>query len=352
MQPIVSVIMAVHNGEGYLDDAVKSILSQTFSDFEFIIIDDGSTDGTAALLKEFERSDRRIRLYWNEKNLGLSQSLNIGLGFARGEYIVRMDADDISLPERLRKQVEYMECHADVGVCGTWAELIGDQTGSLKHPTAHDEIYTKMLFENGIMHPTVIMRLAVLDQNNLRYEVREPYIEDYDLWSRAIPFMQFANIPEVMLHYRLHRANTYNLHGDEQRIGRARIYARMLSRLQIDATEADLSLHEKLGMYQYESAYAFAQSAHAWFEKLLYANSLVELFPQRVLEAQLARRWSQICSFTQERAYLVFLSILSSPLPYKGSTGVIKIARALIFLLRKSSLHFVDLFKKAFLPRS
>ncbi len=352
MSPIVSVVMPVYNGEKYLNVALNSILTQTLTDLELIVINDSSTDLSRVILEEFAHHDARIRFYDNEKNLGLPTTLNRGLELARGEYIARMDQDDISSPERLEKQVQYMQTNLDVDVCGSWAELIRDRASEIwKYPTGHAEIFARMFFENTLIHPSVIMRSSALHQFGLSYDGSATHFEDYDLWSRALPLLRFANIPEVLLQYRLHGLNTSDLHADEQSEGRGRIYARMLTRLQLEYAEDDLSLHEKLGMHQYESDYAFVQSAYIWFGKLLHANKQVKLIPQPVFEAELARRWSQICSVTQDKPNLIFRSILSSPLPYKGSTGIVKIIRAFIYLLRQSSLYLGNLLRKAFLSK-
>ena len=126
MPPRISVVMSVHNGEQYLDEAVESILHQTFQDFEFIIVDDGSHDSTPSLLARYQQRDPRIQVHRFEENRGLSSALNLGIRLARGEYIVRMDADDISLPHRFKRQIEYMETHVEVGVCGALTENIGE----------------------------------------------------------------------------------------------------------------------------------------------------------------------------------------------------------------------------------
>ena len=117
VQPKISVVMPAYNAENYIREAIDSILAQTFRDFEFLIIDDGSTDHTVEIIRSY--SDSRIRLYQNERNMGVAATLNRGLDLARGEYIARMDADDISLPERFAKQAAYMDAHPDVAVCGS-----------------------------------------------------------------------------------------------------------------------------------------------------------------------------------------------------------------------------------------
>ena len=171
MSPTVSVVMPVYNAEKYLSEAVESILAQTLSDFELIILNDGSSNSSHVILSEYEAKDARI-VYKNfRQNRGLPSMLNDGIKIARGEYIVRMDQDDISLPERLEKQVNYMQIHPEVGICGSWVEIIGERAGEiLKYPCTHDEIYAKMLFENALVHPTVIMRSSVIRQRGLIYD--------------------------------------------------------------------------------------------------------------------------------------------------------------------------------------
>ena len=299
------------------------------------------------ILSEYEAKDMRI-VYKNfTRNRGLPSVLNDGIRISHGKYITRMDQDDISLPERLEKQVNYMQTHPEVGVCGSWAKIIGERAGEiLKYPCTHDEIYAKMLFENALIHPTVVMRNSVIRQHGLFYDTLATHIEDYELWSRALPLVRFANIPEPLLQYRLHGANTGDLHADKQYEARAIIYGRFLSRLNIEYTPDDLLLHEKIGICQYVQDYVFLKNAHKWLEKIFSANERVNLIEPSALEAEHGIRWTQICSFSQEQPYRVFLQILASPLPYKNCTGIMKMMRAFVFLARKLGSRFVNLLEK------
>jgi glycosyltransferase involved in cell wall biosynthesis len=202
--PTVSVLMCVFNGEKYLREAIDSILCQTFTDFEFIIINDKSTDRSVDIIRSY--ADPRIRLYSNESNIGLTKSLNKGIDLAKGKYIARMDADDISLPDRLATQVEFMESNPHIGVCGTWFELFGDSNSIVSHPINHDEIILKFFNQNAIGHPTVIIKTSVLHEN--RYNEQYITTQDYELWTRlAISGFKFHNIPSVLLRYRWHNQN-------------------------------------------------------------------------------------------------------------------------------------------------
>ena len=202
--PKVTVLMSVYNGEKYLAEAVDSILNQTFRDFEFLIINDGSTDATADILERYQRSDNRITVY-NQENQGLIASLNRGCQLARGEYVARMDADDVSLPERLAKQVQFMDTHPDIGVVGTWVEYMdenGRRLGEWHYPTAPGVIGWHLLFWCCLAHPSVVMRRDVFLQLGF-YRPQALHAEDYDLWSRAVTVTRLANIPEVLLRYRI-----------------------------------------------------------------------------------------------------------------------------------------------------
>ena len=202
--PLVTVLMPVRNGRQFLGEAAASILAQTFGDFEFLIIDDDSTDGAADDLAKL--TDPRVRLHRNEQNLGITRSLNLGLDLARGTYIARMDADDVAEPHRLAAQVAFLERHPEVGVVGSWRTII-DEHGAIiatgHAPQSDEEIRWKCLLGNPLAHPTVMIRRAVLEQHGLRYDERFPAAEDYELWARLLAHTRGANIGEPLLRYRL-----------------------------------------------------------------------------------------------------------------------------------------------------
>lgn len=199
--PFISVVMPVYNGEKYLCEAIDSILNQTFKDFEFIILNDGSTDKTEEIILSYE--DPRIKYVKNEVNLQIVKTLNKGIALAKGKYIARMDADDISLPQRFEKQLHFMESNPDVGVCGTWLKTFGEIEETWHMPTKHDEILVTLLFESCIMHPTVFLRKSTLPQQYDIYDECFNTAEDYELWTRLILNTRIANVPEVLLKYRV-----------------------------------------------------------------------------------------------------------------------------------------------------
>ena len=227
--PKVTVLMSVYNGERYLNQAVDSILKQTFNDFEFLIINDGSSDSTAEILKG--HNDPRMQIINNEKNIGLSKSLNKGLAMSKGNYIARMDADDISLPERLANQVDFLETHTDVDVLGSAVQIIGDDGKSsfvCQFPTEHGLIKWCLYFYNPIPHPTVMMRRQVLEISG-GYSSNMIYAQDYDLWGRLSGAARLANLPDVLLYLRKHDANISNSHLTQQRKASIKINGQIIS---------------------------------------------------------------------------------------------------------------------------
>lgn len=202
--PKVTVLMAVYNGERYLTEAIDSILCQTFQDFEFLIVNDGSSDSTREIILSYD--DSRIRLVDNECNLGLARSLNRGLELAAGQLIARQDADDISEPERLAKQVAFMETHPDVALLGTWYKKIDAQGILLGHrekPCDCLQIRWSLLFFCPFVHSTVMLRkVAVLSQIGF-YNEAITYAEDYELWSRIARCLPVANLNEYLVKFRV-----------------------------------------------------------------------------------------------------------------------------------------------------
>lgn len=230
--PLVSVIMPVYNGERYLREAMESILNQTFTDFEFIIVNDGSTDGTAAILKCYQQKDKRVHVC-HQENRGIVSSLNRGCRLAKGKYIARMDADDVSLVTRFAKQVEYMEAHPEVGVLGTWIEYIdknGAPHGVWHMPTSPAVIGWSLLFGTCLAHPSVMMRQDIIKQIGF-YHPEALHVEDYDLWARASVVTQIANLPEDLLKRRVCGESVCSNHQQTQEQNVIKIMQSMATRL-------------------------------------------------------------------------------------------------------------------------
>ena len=233
--PQISVIMAVYNGEKYLNDSINGILNQTFEDLEFIIIDDCSKDGTSQILSN--QLDPRIIVITNTKNIGLSASLNIGIHKSKGKYIARNDADDISLPERLAIQFDFMEKNSHIGILGTGYNLIeesGMEISEFIYPTDELEIRWKLLSGPIFPHPTVMMRGSVLRQNNLGYNEKLLATQDYELWIRLMTKTRGTNIPISLINYRQHENSASNSKIDLQESNRLSISIEALKRFSVE----------------------------------------------------------------------------------------------------------------------
>jgi len=199
--PIVSVVMSVYNGERYLNECIQSILSQSFQDFEFIIIDDGSTDHTNEILHSYQ--DQRIIIV-HQDNMGLTKALNRGISLAKAKYIARQDADDISKPERLEKQVAFLEANPQVGLLGSRFEFIdedGEVTRQSLLPTDNDTLQERLTKINQFCHASVMMRREALDKVGAYREFFR-FAQDYDLWLRIAEHYEIANLPEMLVQYR------------------------------------------------------------------------------------------------------------------------------------------------------
>jgi len=202
--PCVSVVMPVFNGERYLKEAVEGILNQTFGDFEFIIINDGSTDRTSAILKSY--TDVRIKVV-DQRHQGLVASLNQGLAIARGEYVARMDSDDIAIAHRLERQVAFLRTHRGTGILGTACRIIDANARDLglrQWPINDLEIRWVSLLSSPFGHPTVMINRDLLSRNGLKYEKDLQGVEDYGLWTRVLNYTCGGNLAEPLMRYRVH----------------------------------------------------------------------------------------------------------------------------------------------------
>jgi glycosyltransferase involved in cell wall biosynthesis len=212
--PKVSVLMPVYNTpESYLREAIRSILAQSFSDFDLDIRDNGSASVSA--LRELAESfaDPRIRFFENGTNLGISASRNKLLEAARGGYVAVADSDDVFMPGRLQKQADFLDAHPDVGVVGSWTKYF---PGKVKrYPVTNREIENGLMYGCVLEHPAVMIRKSVLEEHHIDYEPRYTPAEDYALFCRLLNKTRFANLPEVLLRYRAHIHNTSHALSDQ-----------------------------------------------------------------------------------------------------------------------------------------
>jgi glycosyltransferase involved in cell wall biosynthesis len=275
--------MGVYNGGIYLREAVNSIINQTYDNFEFIIIDDASTDDTNAVLDSF--NDARIKIIKNESNLGLTRSLNKGLQLAQGKYIARMDADDISDRKRFERQVKFLEENTHIDLCGTWKSLVNDPQRISEYPVTHDEIKLALLSHNPFAHPSVMWRKDVFDKLGLSYNEEYVTSQDYELWNRAVYRIQTANIPENLLFYREHELQITNFKQQHQSGNATKIKLKQLNFLDLKPNSSEELAHLCVfdGLFKKFSDAEYVKAADGWMLKIFKANKKYNIYNEQLL---------------------------------------------------------------------
>ncbi len=282
MSALVTVFMTCYNGSPFVAEAITSVLNQTFTDFEFIIIDDGSTDDSWAIIQSF--SDPRIKARQNEKNLGLVKSRNIGLELAAGDYLAILDADDISVPERLEKQVAFMLANPAVDICGS--DIIKFGTAPFKPhqrlPASHNDIWAGLIFINYLAHSSIMLRMDKFRQHQIRYNSLYPYAEDYGLWVEASQYCMMANINEKLVYYRVHQTNVSKKFEKALIAAAGRLRRKMLGFAGINVSDGELALHNRLAGEHWSVIFYPRKKILSWLEKI--QNQCDSRYQQAVAE--------------------------------------------------------------------
>ncbi|WP_218048972.1 glycosyltransferase [Curvivirga aplysinae] len=247
----ISVLMAIYNGADFLKTAIESILNQTFTDWTFVIVDDASTDQTKEILSSYASKEPRIHIIKNETNLGLTKSLNVGLREIKSPYIARFDADDISLPNRLQKQYDFMQSNPDIAFCGSNA-IIVDAEEKLKFVTSLPETSAELsaisIIQNPFIHPSTMLRKSVLDTFNIDYDESFKTTQDWVLWVEIMSHGKTANIKEPLIKQRYHPSSISHAKRDIQITNSLRVQKRYLERF--DQTDKwDETFFKKFNAY-------------------------------------------------------------------------------------------------------
>jgi glycosyltransferase involved in cell wall biosynthesis len=240
LMPLVSVLLPVYNAESYVAEAIESILNQTYKNFEFIIVNDDSSDRSEEVIFSF--SDERIRYYRNEANLGLIGTLNKSIGLSSGKYLARMDNDDICLPERLAKQVAFLEAHSEVGVLGTAfynIDKAGEISSETAFPSQHILLCWSLCFFSPLAHPTVMMRRELVQREG-GYKDGIVHCEDYDFWYRLSNKTKLSNLQDVLFKLRKHEMNSSSLFDTTQFNNSIIVSRKMISHLIKEDISEDL----------------------------------------------------------------------------------------------------------------
>lgn len=307
--PRVTVFIPAFNVAAYIGQAIRSVLDQTFTDFELLVIDDCSTDDTLRICREFTH-DPRVRVETMPANSGRPTVRNEGLRQARGEYLALLDADDACMPERLACQVDFLDRHPGIDVLGTrWQGMdASGQTVSANRnvkPMSADTVTCFLLFRGIIHNPTVMARRAAMATYS--YDPEFDVAEDYDLWARMIGHHRFALLPDRLTAYRIHQEQASSAREDESRQRRCSIQARELQRLGVSFSARDVIYHNLLytGHSLFESQTGerldglFACWASDWLARLVAANRATRRFPEPAFTRLAARLLYGVCRKAQ-----------------------------------------------------
>ena len=296
--PQVSVVIPVYNRDAYVGAAIDSILAQTFTDFEVVVIDDGSTDRSRDVVRSY--GDPRVRLLCHERNQGLPKTRNAGVDNARGRYLAFLDSDDVAYPTRLAKQVAFLDRHPDHAAVGAWIDWMdehGHPLGRVKRrPLTAPDVAALRLFRQGIENTASMARTAVLRE--YRHNERFAVSEDFELWARIAAQHGIANLPEVLVRRRAHPRQTSKDKDEHTRLYRQAIYAQQLEVLGVAYEEQDLVRHHLLRRMRksgFTPDRAYIDWAETWLLGLQAANTRAGRYPEPSFSQLLAGLWLKAC---------------------------------------------------------
>lgn len=302
--PTLSVIMSVYNEPiAWIQQAVDSILNQSFSDFEFIVVlDNPNGNEQISLLEHYQKANSRIILLYNTENIGLAASLNRAIKTSSGRYIARMDADDIAMSERFQRQLDYLNQHQDIQVCGTWAKRFGNlprlSYKKFKFPVSPEETRIFSLFASPLVHPSVMARAEVMKKYMYNSEQRKA--QDYDLWCRLIcNDINVVSLPLYLMKYRVTAKSLVKENLSKQEDVARTVRGCLLSYQGIEATEAEISLHNGIC----GNSNASLEAIEHWLIQL--KSILIEKLPQQKIYISdiVGEYWSVNCIRKQASYY-------------------------------------------------
>lgn len=286
----ISVITAVYNDEKHIESSVKSILNQTITDFEYLIIDDGSTDSTPKILEELANKDNRIKVI-RQNNSGPAAARNHGFMVSSGEYIAIQDSDDISDPTRFKKQLQILDGNPEIGLCGTHAQFFGHVEARVPLPVSHKSILTRMLFGNPIIHSSVMIRRNLIAEHKLSYKAEYAPTEDFELWMQLSKLTKLYNIKDYLVKYRVHAKSLSRTKDELQRSLANKVsYQALEYFLEIIATEEEAEQHkillDRTVKIQYNDPLM-----QLWARKLIIQNDKLRAVDMYELKSLIIRKW-------------------------------------------------------------
>ncbi len=291
--PKVSVVLPVYNVSAHIRGTIESILRQTFQDFELLVLDDCSTDDTVAQIEQI--ADPRLRLLRNERNLGRAGTDNAALPHVRGEYIAKMDGDDICHPERLAKQVAYLDAHPEVNIVGSFMQNFGASTYLNRYPAQPADTRVLTLFTLPTGNPSAMMRTSLFREQGMRYDASLRQTEDYDFCARYIRQLRIATLQEALIEYRVpHQVRKKDILSERASVSDV-VREQLLRTWGVPFTTRELYVYNAIAMLERSSNDIKLDEVDAWLQKLLAHNEQQPLFEPAALLRGLAERWFEVC---------------------------------------------------------
>lgn len=293
--PALSVVMPVYNAAGHLRQAIDSVLGQTFSDFELLLLDDGSSDDGAAILASYQ-IDPRVRLLPSSSNQGLIATLHRGFAAARAPLLARMDADDVCAPERFARQVEFLRTHPEVDIVGCAIRFFGNtvEPRVFTFPCEHEQIRVAMLFYCPLAHPALMLRRGLVDEGLMVFDEAFRHAEDLHLWSRLLLRKRAANLPQCLLDYRLHGGQVSSGQASAQYEASLRVRKLLLTEAGASPSSQDLELHESVILERVLPDARYLERLSAWFDNLLACNERSGYWQQQALAELLQAKFQEV----------------------------------------------------------
>jgi len=287
--------------EKYVEKALLSLLDQTYKNIEIIAINDCSTDKTKEILEKYASRDNRIKIYNNELNLKLIKTLNKGIELSTGKYIARMDADDISLPTRIEKQVKFLEENNDYGIVSTMFYVFKSNNPGRKNlyrnPVKYEDIQAALLFISVICHPAAMIRKTVFTELNLKFEESYLHVEDYALWSKALYVTKIANLDEPLLLYRVHENQISTIHNSLQLQNKKEVFKIHCQQLGLPINEKNLDIYASVAeCVPRQSSFDYLKECETFMLKILEIQKQSSFCSETYLSKILSLHWLRLCA--------------------------------------------------------
>ena len=329
--PKLSVVIPVYNREAYLGDAIDSILRQTFTDYELLVIDDGSTDRSCEVTQSYD--DPRIRLICNRRNMGIPKTRNEAVRLARGEYLAFLDSDDVAYPDRLAKQVAFLDSHPDYAAVGAWVSWMAEDGQPLKRikrkPVSPEELGGQRLFRSVLENSASMARTSIL--RNFPHCEELCVEEDFDMWARVAAKHKVGNLPEVLVRRRRHQQRTTEEQRDLVKKMRIMVYASQLTALGMHFSETDLERHfllRRMHKQKFTPDRTYLDWAEDWLLALRAANRTAQAYPEPAFSHELGLFWAKTCLYASRSVgWTAWQRFFASPLRSSAWAGLWKYAQ-------------------------